>query len=55
MGKCLVCGESTELDFTEFCDSCFELDLDELMEKFLEFNKKERGDQVMKGPCEPLR
>jgi len=26
MAKILVCGELTEFDFSEFCNSCFELD-----------------------------
>jgi len=54
MAKCLICGEPTELDFTEFCNSCFELDLDDLMKKFLEFKGKE-GDEAMKGPCKQSR
>jgi len=47
MGRCMVCGERTELDFTEFCDSCFELDLDELMKKFLQ-TIKERIEKTMR-------
>jgi hypothetical protein len=39
--RCMVCGGKTEMDFVEFCDSCFELDLDDLMKKFLEFRQKE--------------
>jgi len=53
MGKCMVCGEATELDFTEFCDSCFELDLDELMKKFLQIRQKEEEGGAVKA--EPPR
>jgi hypothetical protein len=49
MGRCMVCGERTELDFTEFCDSCFELDLDELMKKFLQIRQREEGRGAVKA------
>lgn len=52
-GKCLVCGEPIELNFSELCDFCFELDLDKLMKKFLQMRQKEEGKNPVKA--EPPR
>ena len=51
MAKCFICGEDTGSELFEFCNSCFELDPDELWKKFLQV----RREEVNQGVCEPSK